>query len=284
MKNTPTDNTQGSSAPPNQTSAPADSHPDAPALQPGKDAVLSVPDQPLLPQPAARSPDSGRPPGGALGQPIDHQPPTSPSCVSGCENLQPPTCNLQPPSLPFPQAKGESDRAFEAFRAYLELGPKRRFSAAARKVGVCYRTVSRWARDFDWRGRIKACSAHLAGQYVQTERDLQREQLLDSAERAQSFRERQYALAEALLDAAERRLEAMDADDPDQMTFAEACKALELASRLAAASGNTADTAAAPGRSLEDQITTLLDQACSEAGPQNDPAAQPASTSSQPKA
>ncbi len=181
------------------------------------------------------------------------------------------------PSEPLPQAKGESDRAFEAFRAYLELGPGRRYAAVARKVGVCYRTVSRWARDFDWRGRIKTCSAQLAGQYVQTERDLQREHLLDTAERAKSFRERQYALAEALLDAAERHLEVMDADDPDQMTFNDACKALELASRLAAASGIATDPAALPDRSLQDQLTTLLDQACSEARPQTNLDSQPKS-------
>ena len=40
-------------------------------------------------------------------------------------DAQPSTLNPQPapPAPPrFPQAAGESDRAFEAFRAYLELG------------------------------------------------------------------------------------------------------------------------------------------------------------------
>ena len=45
----------------------------------------------------------------------------------------------------FSPVAGESDRAFEAFRAYFELGPRRRYAAAARKVGVSQVTVKRWA-------------------------------------------------------------------------------------------------------------------------------------------
>ncbi|MEI7808113.1 MAG: hypothetical protein WCJ07_06475 [Verrucomicrobiota bacterium] len=40
------------------------------------------------------------------------------------------------PALEFTPARGESERAFEAFRAYLELGPGRRYAAAGRKVGA----------------------------------------------------------------------------------------------------------------------------------------------------
>ena len=186
---------------------------------------------------------------------------------------QPSTLNSQPL---FPQAKGESDRAFEAFRAYLELGPQRRYAAVGRKVGASLRTVKRWASDFDWRGRIKTYSAQLAEQYAETESAVQREELLDAAARAKAFRDRQYALAEALLDAAERYLENMDADDLDQMSFADACKALEVASRLGGqAAGDATDSAPAPGRALRDQLATLLDQAYRETPPQNGTAAQP---------
>jgi hypothetical protein len=53
----------------------------------------------------------------------------------------------------------------------------------------------------------------------------------------------------------------MDADDPDQMSFSDACKALEIASRLGAPAGDATDTASAPGHGLDAQLTTLLDQA-----------------------
>jgi hypothetical protein len=176
--------------------------------------------------------------------------------------VQPSTLDPQPH---FPQAKGESDRAFEAFRVYLELGPRRRYAAVGGKVGASMRTVKRWASDFDWRTRVKTCAAQCVQQYAQTETAIHREELLDAAAHAKAFRDRQYTLAESLLDAAERYLERADDDDLDQMNFADVCKALEVASRLGqqAASRETGD-ASAPARGLRDQLAALLEQAYGE--------------------
>lgn len=177
-----------------------------------------------------------------------------------------PPSSLSPlPQLPFPQAQGESERAFEAFRVYLELGPQRRYAAVARKVGSSLRTIKRWAVDFDWRGRIKTCAAHSAGQYLQTENAVQREQFLDAAARAKAFRDRQYDLAEAILDAAERYLEQADTDDLDLMSFADTCKALEVASRIGQQTARDPDTPDAGAKALRDQLTALLDQAYGDA-------------------
>ena len=120
------------------------------------------------------------------------------------DNPQPSTLNSQPTSPLFPQTKGESARAAEAFRVYLELGPKRRYGAVATAVSTSLRTVKRWAVDFDWRGRIKTYAAHSAEQYAVAENAVHREDLLDAATRANTFRDRQYTLAEAMLDTAER--------------------------------------------------------------------------------
>jgi len=175
-----------------------------------------------------------------------------------------------PTSTLFPQGKGESDRAFEAFRAYLELGPKRRYATVGRKVGASLSTIKRWARDFDWRGRIKTYADQCAEQYLQIENSVQREALLDAAARAQAFRDRQYALAEAILDAAERHLERLEDDDLDVMSFADACKALEVASRFTQqAAGGELDDASVPDRGLRDQLTALLDQVCGETSARN---------------
>lgn len=167
------------------------------------------------------------------------------------------------PALDFAPARGESDRAFEAFRAYLELGPRRRYAAAGRQVGVTLRTIQRWAHDFDWRGRIKAHTARAAGQFVQAETVAQHEVLLDAATRAQAFRDRQYALAESILDVAERYLERVEEDDLESIRFADACKALDFASRLARHARETSATDA-PDQGLRDQLAALLDQACAE--------------------
>jgi len=162
----------------------------------------------------------------------------------------------------FSPAKGESDRAFEAFRAYLELGPRRRYAAVARKIGASLRTVQRWAGDFDWPGRIKIYSASCADQSARTESAVLREDILDDAARSKAFRERQFALAEAILDIAERYLERMEDQDLEQIRFADACKALDFASRIA---GHARETdAAAPDQDLRDQLASLLNQACAE--------------------
>jgi len=158
---------------------------------------------------------------------------------------------------------GESDRAFEAFCAYFELGPRRRFAAVARKIGVSPRTVKRWASDFDWRGRIKSHAARVVEHSTRTQSHLHQADLHDAAARARAFRTRQFALAEAILDVAERYLERMDEDNLDQLSFADACKALALASQLGKSARET-DASAAPDHSLRDQLAALLDQACGE--------------------
>jgi len=188
----------------------------------------------------------------------------------------------QKPPPRFPQAEGESDRAFDAFRIYLELGPQRRYAAVSKKVGAALITVKRWAVDFDWRGRIKSYAAECAEQYAETENAVQREQFLDAAARAKAFRDRQYALADAVLDAAERYLERMEDCDLDQMNFADACKALEVASRLGqrAESGAAGDSSE-PARALRDQLSTLLDQVFRDGLPQKN-AVTPAPLPTQP--
>ena len=83
-------------------------------------------------------------------------------------------------------------------------------------------------------------------------------------------RDRQYALAEAILDAAERHLERLEDNDLDQMSFADACKALAVTARFTQpAAGGETDDASAPARSLRDQLAALLDQVCGEAPARN---------------
>lgn len=175
----------------------------------------------------------------------------------------PPSDASQTASAAFSPARGESDRAFEAFRAYLELGPRRRFVAAGRKVGASLRTVQRWASDFDWRGRIKSHAARCAEESAQIESVVRHEDLLDAAARAKAFRERQFALAEAVLDVAERYLERVEDDDLERLSLTDACKALEFASRISSRAQET--DAAAPDQGLRDQLASLLNQACAEA-------------------
>ncbi len=155
---------------------------------------------------------------------------------------------------------GESGRAFAAFQMYLELGARRRYLTVAHKTGAGLRTVQRWAIQYSWSERLKTHTAHLAGQTAHMEAEVQRAELLDAASRAKMFRDRQYALADAILEVAERYLEEVADEDLHQMRFTDACKALDFASRIMA-QAQAAD-AGAPDQGLRDQLTALLDQAC----------------------
>ena len=157
---------------------------------------------------------------------------------------------------------GESDRAFEAFQLYLKLGPRRRYLEVARKTGLNFRTIHRWANQFSWSNRVQTHTARLVGQTAQMEEEIQRAEMLDAAGRAKVFRDRQYALADAILEVAERYLEEVADADLHQMRFTDACKALDFASRIMA-QAQAAD-AGAPEQGLRDQLTALLDQACAK--------------------
>ena len=64
-------------------------------------------------------------------------PPVLNSCAGRQASLSPDSAPANPlpsslsPPTHFPRAQGESDRALESLRAYLELGPKRRHAAVA---------------------------------------------------------------------------------------------------------------------------------------------------------
>lgn len=62
----------------------------------------------------------------------------------------------------FEQQPKESNKAFVAFRTYLELGAQRSLVAVAGKVGKSKTMIEKWSRRFDWPARIQAHMAHLA--------------------------------------------------------------------------------------------------------------------------
>jgi len=65
-------------------------------------------------------------------------------------------------SLEFEQQRRESNKAFAAFRTYLELGPERCLAATAAKLGKSKVLMERWSRKYDWCRRVAAHASHLA--------------------------------------------------------------------------------------------------------------------------
>lgn len=64
--------------------------------------------------------------------------------------------------LPFEKQPRESEKAFAAFRAYLEMGPQRSIRDVARKLGKSSTLMGRWSSKYDWPSRVATYGAHLA--------------------------------------------------------------------------------------------------------------------------
>lgn len=62
----------------------------------------------------------------------------------------------------FEQQPRESNKAFAAFKTYLELGAQRSLVVVAEKHGKSKTMIERWSRRFDWPARVQAHAAHLA--------------------------------------------------------------------------------------------------------------------------
>ena len=65
-------------------------------------------------------------------------------------------------ALHFEQQPRESNKAFAAFKTYLDLGPERSLVAAAAKVGRSKRRMEWLSRKYDWPGRVTAFNRHFA--------------------------------------------------------------------------------------------------------------------------
>lgn len=57
---------------------------------------------------------------------------------------------------PWERQKGESEKAFEAFAAYRDMGEKRTFTAVADKLQKSCTLIRRWKVQWDWEERVRA--------------------------------------------------------------------------------------------------------------------------------
>jgi hypothetical protein len=101
--------------------------------------------------------------------------------------------------LPFEQQPRESNRAFAAFRAYLDLGPQRSLVTLGRKQGRKRSTYSRWCQKFDWPARVRAYTAHLALLERQTAEATAVRNGVDWAKRQEQQREEEWQTRTELL-------------------------------------------------------------------------------------
>lgn len=57
---------------------------------------------------------------------------------------------------PWERQKGESEKAYEAFAAYRDMGPERTISAVVKKLEKSRTLIDRWKDRWDWQERVRA--------------------------------------------------------------------------------------------------------------------------------
>jgi len=84
---------------------------------------------------------------------------------------------------------GESAKAHEAARVYLEMRASRSLAAVARRLGKHVSQMERWSKRYEWISRAAAFDQHLDGE---ERKQFERTELAES----QKWRQRQVELAE----------------------------------------------------------------------------------------
>ncbi len=133
--------------------------------------------------------------------------------------------------LMFEQQPRESNKAFAAFRVYLEMGPERSLAAVAARVGKSKVMMERWSRKYDWCGRVAAHAGHVAQVEREATEALTRAKAAGWVKRQEEHREEEWSLRGELIAAGRQVLEKFK-DGTKGATLGDVARARELASTL----------------------------------------------------
>ena len=134
--------------------------------------------------------------------------------------------------LEFEQQPKESAKAFAAFALYLSLGPERSIQAVSRKLSKSHTIIGRWSGRWRWVERVGAYAAHLATVEREVTEALARAKAGEWLKRQQGIRDREWALHEKCLAAAERALNAFMEKSTVYANLSDIARILEVASKL----------------------------------------------------
>ena len=135
-------------------------------------------------------------------------------------------------TLEFEQQTKESNKAFAAFALYLGMGSERSLRAVGEKLGKSEGLLQRWSSRYDWPGRVSAYALHLALIEREATEALARGKAGEWLTRQEKIRDREWAMHEKCLAAAERALNAFMEREKVYANLADIARILEVASRL----------------------------------------------------
>jgi hypothetical protein len=105
---------------------------------------------------------------------------------------------------PWERQPDETDRAWEAWLVYRDMGPTRSVAEAARKLKVSSTTINRWSTGHQWRERVKPYDRYVDKMAVAA-----------FTERTSELMDQQLRLSKKLLDKLEANIDALpDGADP----------------------------------------------------------------------
>ena len=135
-------------------------------------------------------------------------------------------------ALAYEQQPNESAKAFAAFSTYLNLGPERSLAMVAQKLHKSVTMLGRWSAKFDWPARVAAHAAHLAAVEREATEAVARLKSAEWLKRQEQIREREWAMHEKALAAAERGLKAFMEREKVHANLSDIARMLEVASKL----------------------------------------------------
>ena len=134
--------------------------------------------------------------------------------------------------MPFEQQPKESAKAFAAFAIYLSMGSERSTAAVASKLAKSEQLVRRWSARWRWTERVGAHAMHLAAVEREASEAMARGKSAVWLTRQQELREREWALHEKCIAAAERGLKTFMEREKVYANLADIARMVEAASKL----------------------------------------------------
>lgn len=101
----------------------------------------------------------------------------------------------------------ESDKAFEAFTAYRDLGPQRSIDKLRAVIPKNRALLGRWSAKFDWVARVQAYDDSLDDKQLTLKDTMIVDKAQEWSERQLAHRQKEWELAQTLIIKAERMLE-----------------------------------------------------------------------------
>jgi hypothetical protein len=132
----------------------------------------------------------------------------------------------------FEQQPRESNKAFAAFKAYLDFGPERSLVAVADKLNKHRTQLERWSRKYDWPARVQAHTAHLTDVERKTAESLAVQAGTDWAKRQEQHREDEWQTRTELLGLAREAIARWKKAEHRCGTLEGIARLLDLASKL----------------------------------------------------